>query len=122
MATERQIEANRNNALKSTGPITAELLRRLEAPCRALIIERDPWDVCREACAELSSEFTAALGRALHRPAVLLAPAFALRLALGEAANTVVLGQRVLPERTMATGYRFRYSQIDAAFAQLFGG
>jgi uncharacterized protein (TIGR01777 family) len=69
-----------------------------------------------------NAEFTTALGRALHRPAILLAPAFALRLALGDAANMVVLGQRVLPERTTASGYRFRYPQIDAAFAQLFGG
>jgi uncharacterized protein (TIGR01777 family) len=69
-----------------------------------------------------NADFTVALGRALHRPAFLPAPKFALRLLLGEAADTVVLGQRVLPERTTAHGYRFTYPQIDGAFAQLFGG
>jgi len=37
------------------------MLKRV--PEGILIVERDPWDLCREACAELSSEFTAALER-----------------------------------------------------------
>ncbi len=66
-----------------------------------------------------NAEFTRALAAALHRPAVLPAPAFALSLVLGEAALVVTAGQRVLPARTLATGYRFKYETLDRAFAAL---
>jgi uncharacterized protein (TIGR01777 family) len=67
-----------------------------------------------------NSDFTHALGNALHRPAIFPAPAFAIRLLLGEAAVVVTDGQRVLPKRTIETGYRFTYETIDRAFAALF--
>jgi uncharacterized protein (TIGR01777 family) len=68
--------------------------------------------------AELSKE----LGRALHRPALLPVPAFALRLALGEMADALLLGgQRVIPERAMTMGYQFRYPTIGEAFAEIYG-
>ena len=66
-------------------------------------------------------EFARALGRALKRPALLPAPAFALKLALGEFADYVVTGQRVLPARAQALGYHFRYPEIDIAFRGIFG-
>lgn len=66
--------------------------------------------------------FTKAFGAALHRPAVLPVPAFAISLVLGEGAIVVTQGQRVLPTRTIATGYTFKYPTIDGAFAALFGG
>lgn len=63
-------------------------------------------------------EFAKALGRALHRPAFLPAPAFALRLAFGQMAEEMVLsGQRVLPSRATAEGFVFRYPSIDGALA-----
>lgn len=68
-----------------------------------------------------NAEFTRALGRALHRPTFLRAPAAALRLALGEMSTLVLDGQKVLPRRTLETGFRFAYPTLDAAFAQLFG-
>ncbi len=62
-----------------------------------------------------NEEFTQALAAAVHRPAIIPVPAFALRAMLGEGALVVVRGQRALPERTLATGYRFRYETIGAA-------
>jgi uncharacterized protein (TIGR01777 family) len=66
-------------------------------------------------------EFARALGRALRRPALVPAPAFALRLALGEFADYIVTGQRVVPARAQALGYHFRYPEIDIAFRGIFG-
>jgi uncharacterized protein (TIGR01777 family) len=64
-----------------------------------------------------NAEFTAALGRALHRPAVMPVPAFALKLALGEIADVLLTGQRAVPAKAEALGYRFRYPRIDEALA-----
>lgn len=69
-----------------------------------------------------NNEFTRALGSALHRPTFLPTPAFAVHLLLGEAASVATQGQRVLPERTLSTGYRFKYETIDAALRALVGG
>jgi uncharacterized protein (TIGR01777 family) len=60
-------------------------------------------------------DFTWALASALHRPAFLPVPAFALRAIFGEGASVLTTGQRVLPERTLSLGYTFRYSQIGPA-------
>ena len=66
-------------------------------------------------------EFSAALGRALKRPSVMPAPPFALRLALGEMADALLLsGQRALPVRATDLGFSFRFSNIDEAFADIF--
>jgi uncharacterized protein (TIGR01777 family) len=62
-------------------------------------------------------ELAKAQGRALHRPAFLPAPALALRLALGEVAQVVTTGQRVLPKKALAMGYRFQFPEIDSALA-----
>jgi uncharacterized protein len=69
-----------------------------------------------------NAELARSLGRALHRPALVPAPAFALRLLLGEMADSVVTGQRVLPARALAAGFHFRYPEIDIAFRGMFGG
>ena len=66
-------------------------------------------------------EFSTALGHALRRPSVMPAPAFALRLALGEMADALLLsGQRALPARAVDSGFSFRFSNIDAALADIF--
>lgn len=54
-----------------------------------------------------NKDFARELGRALHRPAVLPAPAFALRLALGGFADSVLMSQRVLPKALAAAGFGF---------------
>ncbi len=68
-----------------------------------------------------NADFTRALGRALHRPAFLPAPAFALRLALGEMADALLLsGQNAVPAKAERLGFRFQYSNLDAALAAIF--
>lgn len=64
-----------------------------------------------------NAEFTKALGRALHRPAVLAVPAPALRLLFGrEMADEMLLaGQRVLPAKLEASGYSFRHTTLAQA-------
>jgi uncharacterized protein (TIGR01777 family) len=63
-----------------------------------------------------NAEFTRALARALHRPAVVPVPRFALAVVLGRELAAEMLGsQRVLPQRLEASGYRFRHGQVDEA-------
>ncbi len=65
-----------------------------------------------------NAEFTRALGRALHRPAILPAPAFALRLALGQMADEALLSSaRAVPNRLTAAGFRFTHPTVDGALA-----
>jgi uncharacterized protein (TIGR01777 family) len=64
-----------------------------------------------------NKEFAQALGRALHRPAFMPMPGFMMRLMIGEAADVVLKGQRVLPQRALALGYEFKFPTIDAARA-----
>ena len=59
--------------------------------------------------------FSKALGRALHRPAVAPIPALAIKALYGDMAQIVTEGQRVVPTRTLALGYEFRYRDLDAA-------
>ncbi|HEY9180679.1 MAG TPA: TIGR01777 family oxidoreductase [Candidatus Baltobacteraceae bacterium] len=66
-----------------------------------------------------NAAFAEALAHVLRRPAALPAPAFAIKLALGEGATIVLDGQRVLPERALSQGYAFAFSSIDAALADL---
>jgi uncharacterized protein (TIGR01777 family) len=66
-----------------------------------------------------NADFTRSLGAALHRPTLFPAPAFAIELLLGEGAAVVTEGQNVVPTRTLATGYRFKYETIDAACAAI---
>ncbi len=56
-----------------------------------------------------------ALGQALHRPTLVPAPAFALRIVLGEFAHEVLVSQRVVPERLLAAGFEFRHATPAAA-------
>jgi NAD dependent epimerase/dehydratase family enzyme len=67
-----------------------------------------------------NAEFARTLGRVLRRPAVLPAPAWALRIALGLAmANEAILGsQRVAPHRLGAIRYSFRHATLEGALQQ----
>lgn len=65
-------------------------------------------------------DFARALGRALHRPAILPTPAFALRAAFGEMAEEMLLGgQRVVPRRAEREGFRFEYPTLEASLARV---
>ncbi|MBI1686037.1 TIGR01777 family oxidoreductase [Caulobacter hibisci] len=66
--------------------------------------------------------FAAALGRALGRPALLPAPAWPLRAALGPFADELLLsGQRVLPAAARDAGFRFAHPMLDEALGALVG-
>jgi uncharacterized protein (TIGR01777 family) len=68
-----------------------------------------------------NAEFSSALGRAMHRPSWLRAPATALRIVLGEMADVVLGSQRVIPAKAEATGYTFRFTNLDGALQNLLG-
>ena len=64
--------------------------------------------------------FTAALSRALHRPALLPVPALLVRAALGEMGREALLASgRVRPARLLEAGFSFRFPDLDAAFSHL---
>jgi uncharacterized protein (TIGR01777 family) len=70
---------------------------------------------------EPNASFARQLGRAIHRPARLPTPGFALRLLLGEMADALLLsGQRAVPAKALAGGFQFRYSRLADALAALF--
>lgn len=66
-------------------------------------------------------DFSTELGRALNRPAFLPAPAFAVRLLLGESSQVVLGGQHVLPTRCLETDFRFRFCDVRSALEDLVG-
>lgn len=66
-----------------------------------------------------NARFSRLVGRALGRPAIVPAPAFALRLALGEMATLLLDGQRAVPHKLQALGFRFRYPQAEEALRDL---
>jgi uncharacterized protein (TIGR01777 family) len=67
-----------------------------------------------------NAQFTQSLGRALNRPAVLCVPAFAIKAALGEMGEALLLGgQRVLPERLAQAGFRWRSPWVGEALNHL---
>lgn len=64
-------------------------------------------------------EFTQTLAHALHRPALLPVPAWALRLGLGEMSVLLLGGQRLVPQRTQEAGFRWSYPDLSLALADL---
>lgn len=65
-----------------------------------------------------NAEFTQALGQALHRPTLIPAPAFALRLAIGEMADEALLASaRALPTRLTQAGFQFAHPTLSEALA-----
>ena len=67
-------------------------------------------------------EFTRTLGWVLGRPTLFPVPAFAARLVLGEMADALLLASaRVDPARLLATGFRFRFPELESALRHLLG-
>ena len=86
------------------------------------LLQRDDCSGIFNACAPApvrNLEFTQTLARALHRPAVLPAPAWALRLALGEMSVLLLGGQRLAPRRAQDAGFEWRQPTLAPALAQL---
>jgi NAD dependent epimerase/dehydratase family enzyme len=69
-----------------------------------------------------NAEFAQALGACLGRPAVVPAPTFLLRLALGEMADELLLGgQHALPRKALETGHHFLYPALPDALRHVLG-
>ncbi|MBV9737213.1 MAG: TIGR01777 family oxidoreductase [Candidatus Eremiobacteraeota bacterium] len=64
-------------------------------------------------------ELTRALGKVLHRPTIFPVPYPALKIVLGEGAYIATQGQRVMPQRTLACGYRFKFTELENALEDL---
>jgi uncharacterized protein (TIGR01777 family) len=63
-----------------------------------------------------NAEFTAAFGKAMWRPTFLPVPEFTLNMIYGpERAKVLLQGQKVLPKRTLESGYKFTFPEITAA-------
>ena len=70
-----------------------------------------------------NAEFTRVLGHALHRPAIIPAPAFALSLAFGEIADEVLLAStRAIPDRLLGSAFTFDLPRLADALARTLGG
>jgi uncharacterized protein len=64
-------------------------------------------------------DFAKALGRVLGRPSVFPTPGFMLRLMLGQAAEIVTTGQRVVPRKALDAGYVFKYTEVETALRSI---
>lgn len=64
-------------------------------------------------------QFTRIAAQSLHRPCIVPTPGFAMRLLMGEQADLLLEGQRVVPERLLGHGFEFRYPTMEAALTNL---
>jgi uncharacterized protein (TIGR01777 family) len=68
-----------------------------------------------------NKDLAKALGKALHRPSFIQAPAFMVKLVLGEFGSVILEGQRVIPKRLLENGFVFQYPDIDKALQGIVG-
>lgn len=66
-----------------------------------------------------NAELSRALGKVLHKPALLPAPAFALKLLYGEGADPILTGVRAVPRVLLSHGYSFQFTDVEAALRDL---
>lgn len=96
----------------------------LEDEVRAIrfLIENEtavgPYNLCAPTPLK-NKDFAKVIGRVMNRPAIMPAPAFALKLALGEIAAIVLDGRRAIPEKLQADGFTFNYPEAEAALRDL---
>ena len=67
-----------------------------------------------------NAAFTRALADTLHRPAFFTVPAFVLKILMGESADMVITGQKVLPKRLQEQGFSFTYPTLGGALKQIY--
>ncbi|MBI5740623.1 MAG: TIGR01777 family protein [Nitrospirae bacterium] len=67
-----------------------------------------------------NKEFTLALGKTLNKPTYFAVPAFMVEFTLGEFGHVLLTGQRVLPEKILKTGYRFKYTDINETLKAIY--
>ncbi|MDZ7764086.1 MAG: DUF1731 domain-containing protein [Melioribacteraceae bacterium] len=64
-------------------------------------------------------EFAEALGRVLNRPSLFKVPEFVLKIVVGEAADLVLKGSKVIPKRTLESGYKFKFIHLGEALKNI---
>jgi len=64
-------------------------------------------------------DFARALGRELKRPALLPAPSFMIRLIMGELGTSLLYSQKVIPDKLIAHGFKFKFMEIETALADI---
>ena len=79
---------------------------------------RGPFNLCAPEPIT-NAEFARAIGKVMGRPAFVPAPAFALRLMLGEVATLVLDGWRMIPARLLDLGFTFKYPDAESALREL---
>lgn len=87
-------------------------------------LDGEDWSGPVNGCAPVAvtnADFSHALGRALHRPAVIPVPGLALRAMYGEMAEIVTGGQRMVPARATSLGYQWSYTDLDGALRSALG-
>jgi uncharacterized protein (TIGR01777 family) len=68
-----------------------------------------------------NADFSRALAKVMHRPSFMPAPAFAVRLMLGEMSTLLLDGQREIPQRLQQLGFSFRFAEAEPALRDLLG-
>lgn len=66
-----------------------------------------------------NAEFTKVLAKSLARPALFIAPAFVLKLAMGERSDLLLGGQKVLPQRLLDQQFQFEFADLSSALMDL---
>jgi len=69
-----------------------------------------------------NADFGKALGKALHRPAILKTPVFALKLTVGELADFIVSSQKCVPSKALDAGFDYQFPRIENAFEDIVPG
>jgi uncharacterized protein len=68
-----------------------------------------------------NKEFSKTLGKVMGRPSLAPVPGLALYVIVGEAADMLLEGQRVVPKKTLASGYKFKFETVEAALQNILG-
>ncbi|QHD04976.1 MULTISPECIES: TIGR01777 family oxidoreductase [unclassified Pseudomonas] len=79
---------------------------------------RGPYNACAPHPVR-NRDFAKTLGQVLHRPAFMPMPAFALKVGLGELSGLLLGGQKAVPERLLAAGFTFQFTELHAALEDL---
>lgn len=79
-----------------------------------------PYNACAPGLVT-NREFTRTLAETLHRPAIFPAPAFLLKLVMGEAASMLLEGQRCVPEKLQKSCFSFTHPNLQGALAAITG-
>lgn len=74
---------------------------------------------CTSPKAVSNKEFCKSLGKVLHRPSYLPVPGFILKLVIGEFAEYLLKGRKVIPEKALKNGFKFQYEEIEKALVNL---